>query len=158
MPKQDGTVHTLDGKTSSEPLNQSLLSELYSEEMPLDSHVMEMMAQVAKTCANRHAGCSCVTLGIESIRFLGKIEQGDIVTCSAFVYRVMDTSMEISIKVSAEGLRDLEKRQILSASFIFAALDEDRKYKRLSPVVARASHEKRCFRESEIRRIKRRKY
>ena len=152
-------MQALDGKMTLDPAVEPFLSELsHHHEFPLDGHVMEMMSEVAKICANRHAECSCVTLGIESIRFLGKIEHGDIITCSAFVYRVMDTSMEISVKVISEGLRDLEKRQILSASFIFAALDDHHNYKQLSPITSKTSQENRCFREAEIRRIKRRKF
>ena len=143
---------------STEPLAGSFSHEVDGYDFPLESHIMDMIVQAATACANRHAGSSCTTLGIESIRFLGKIEQGDIVTCSAVVYKVMGTSMEVHIKVTAEGLRDLERKPILSAAFIFAALDEEKNYKQLSPISHNSVPEKRCFREAEIRRIKRRKY
>src|SRR3954470_21150671 len=91
--------------------------------------VMEMADRVAAVVAKRHTGRNCVTLGIDSVRFLAGARHGDILIFKAAVNRVWRTSMEIGLKVFAEDFRTMQRRHIVSAYFTFVAVDEN-----LSPV------------------------
>src|SRR3954454_9178319 len=64
--------------------------------------LMEMADEVAAVVANRHSGHTCVTLGIDSVRFLAPARPGDILVFKAAVNRVWRPSMEVGLKVFAD--------------------------------------------------------
>jgi len=66
---------------------------------------MEMADEVAAIVAKRHSGRTCVTLGIDSVRFLAPARRGDILIFKAAVNRVWRTSMEVGLKIFAEDFR-----------------------------------------------------
>ena len=59
--------------------------------------VLEMADKVAAVVAHRHAGRECVTLAIDSVRFLAPARRGDILVFQAAVNRVWRTSMEVGL-------------------------------------------------------------
>src|SRR5437763_5337242 len=67
--------------------------------------VMEMADRVAAVVAKRHSGRNCLTLGIDSVRFLARASHGDILIFKSAVNRVWRTSLEIGLKVFAEDFR-----------------------------------------------------
>jgi len=114
--------------------------------------VMEHADRVAGVVAKRHSGKVCVTLAIDSVRFLAPAKHGDILVFQASVNRVWNTSMEIGMKVFAEDFRTLERKHILSAYFTFVALDDHLKPAVICPVVPETEEERRRFEEAEERR------
>ena len=81
--------------------------------------VLEQMDRVAAVVAKRHSGRNCVTLGIDSVRFLASARHGDILIFMAAVNRAWNTSMEVGLKVFAEDFRTLARKHIVSAYFTF---------------------------------------
>jgi acyl-CoA hydrolase len=114
--------------------------------------VMQIVDSLAAIVAKRHSGQVCVTLGIDSVRFLNPARRGDILVCMASVNKTWRTSMEIGIKVVAEDFRTLEQKDILSAYFTFVAVDDDHKPVEIVPVIPESIIEKKRFEDAEERR------
>ena len=114
--------------------------------------VVDLCDRVAGVVAKRHSGKSCVTLGIDSVRFLAPAKHGDILVFKASINRVWNTSMEIGVKVLKEDFRTGEQIQILSAYFTFVALDEKLRPVEIAPILPETPEEKRRYQEAEDRR------
>ncbi|HEX2579113.1 MAG TPA: acyl-CoA thioesterase [Rhabdochlamydiaceae bacterium] len=115
--------------------------------------VLDLCDRVAGVVAKRHSGKVCVTLGIDSVRFLAPAKHGDILVFKASMNRVWKTSMEIGLKVFKEDFRTQERVHILSAYFTFVALDDHLKPVEVPPVIPRSSDEKRRYEQAEERRL-----
>lgn len=114
--------------------------------------VLDLCDRTAGVVAKRHSGRVCVTLAIDSVRFLAPAKHGDILVFKASVNRVWRTSMEIGIKVYKEDYKTLERVHILSAYFTFVALDDKLKPTAIAPVIPETAEEKRRFDQAETRR------
>ncbi len=114
--------------------------------------LMQLVDNLAAIVAKRHSGRVCVTLGIDSVRFLNPARHGDILVCKASVNKTWNTSMEIGVKVIAEDFRSLEQKDILSAYFTFVAMDDELKPVEIIPVVPETSEQIKRFKEAERRR------
>ena len=114
--------------------------------------LMQIVDMLAAIVAKRHSGKVCVTLGIDSVRFLSPARRGDILVCKAAVNKAWRTSMEIGVKVYTEDFRTLEQKHILSAYFTFVAMGDDDAPVQIIPVVPESIEEIRRFREAEDRR------
>jgi len=152
----------MDGK----PVSASAIIDQVVEVFPNDLNphgtlfggkLMHLIDNLAAIVAKRHSGRVCVTLGIDSVRFLNPAMHGDILVCKASVNRTWKTSMEIGVKVIAEDFRSLDQKDILSAYFTFVAVDELGLPVEIAPVVPETPLEKRRFKEAELRRQRRKK-
>lgn len=114
--------------------------------------VMEMADRVSAVVAKRHSGRDCVTLGIDSVRFLAPARHGDILVFKAAVNRVWTTSLEVGIKVFAEDFKTLQRKHIVSAYFTFVAIDEKMQKVPIPPVIPETDDERRRFEQAEQRR------
>lgn len=114
--------------------------------------VMQIVDSLAAIVGKRHCGHVCVTLGIDSVRFLNPARRGDILVCMASVNRVWETSMEVGVKVIAEDFRTLEQKDILSAYFTFVAVDDDHKPIKIIPVHPETPKEQERYHEAGERR------
>ena len=115
--------------------------------------VLDLCDRVAGVVAKRHSGKVCVTLGIDSVRFLAPAKHGDILVFKASLNRVWKTSMEIGLKVFKEDFRTQERVHILSAYFTFVALDDHLRPVEAPRVVPLTADEKRRYKEAEERRL-----
>lgn len=114
--------------------------------------LMQIVDTLAAIVAKRHSGKVCVTLGIDSVRFLSPARRGDILVCKASVNKTWRTSMEIGVKVFAEDFRTLDQKHILSAYFTFVAMGDDDKPIEIITVVPESPEEIRRHKEAEDRR------
>ena len=114
--------------------------------------VMQIVDALAAIVAKRHSGKVCVTLGIDSVRFLNPARRGDILVCMASVNRSWRTSMEVGVKVVAEDFRTLDQKDILSAYFTFVAVDDDHRPVEVIPVIAETEEQVRRYNQAENRR------
>ncbi|MCY2951571.1 MAG: acyl-CoA thioesterase [Planctomycetota bacterium] len=117
--------------------------------------VLEMADQVAAVVAHRHSGRDCVTLAIDSVRFLAPARRGDILVFQAAVNRVWRTSMEVGLRALVEDYKTLERKHIFSAYFTFVAMDEQFRPVAVCAVVPVTDEEKRRYEEAEGRRERR---
>lgn len=114
--------------------------------------VMQIVDALAAIVAKRHSGRVCVTLGIDSVRFLNPARRGDILVCMASVNRSWNTSMEVGVKVIAEDFRTLDQKEILSAYFTFVAVDDESKPVEVVPVIPETDEQLRRYEQAETRR------
>ena len=114
--------------------------------------LMQVVDNLAAIVAKRHSGRVCVTLGIDSVRFLNPARHGDILVCKASVNKAWNTSMEIGIKVIAEDFRTLEQKDILSAYFTFVAMDDNLKPIEVIPVIPETPEQIERYQQAERRR------
>jgi acyl-CoA hydrolase len=114
--------------------------------------VMEMADSVAAVVAKRHANRICVTLGIDSVRFLASASHGDILVFKAAVNRAWTTSMEIGLKVFADDFRTMQRRHIVSAYFTFVAVDDNMKAIPVPAVIPETEDQKRRYNQADVRR------
>lgn len=133
-------MESLEGK----PVSASAIIDQVVEVFPNDlnphgtlfgGRLMHLVDNLAAIVAKRHSGKVCVTLGIDSVRFLNPARHGDILVCKSSVNKTWRTSMEIGVKVIAEDFRTLEQKNILSAYFTFVAMDDDLKPIEIVPVI-----------------------
>ncbi len=117
--------------------------------------VLELGDWICGIVAKRHTGCVCVTLGLDSVRFLAPATSGDILVLKASLNRAWNSSMEIGLKVLAEDFRTRERKKIFSAYFTFVALDENKKPTKIPPVTPETEEQKRRYQDAERRRQQR---
>jgi len=72
--------------------------------------------------AQTHAECVCVTVSIDSMKFMAPANIGDIITVKARVTRAFHTSMEIKVYAWARKVHEPLKYLISEAYFTFVAL------------------------------------
>jgi acyl-CoA hydrolase len=114
--------------------------------------VLEQADRVAAVVTKRHSGHTCLTLGIDSVRFHSPARHGDILVFQAAVNRAWRTSMEVGVKVLAEDFRTLQRRHIFSAYFTFVAVDEHLRPVEIPPVTPETEQEQRRYRQADERR------
>lgn len=114
--------------------------------------VMAEADKIAGLVAQRHSGRICVTLLVDSIRFLAPARQGETLIFKASLNKAWNTSMEIGVKVMAENFLKKESRHVLSAYFTFVALNAKGRPAQVPSVSPETNEEKRRFDGAEIRR------
>ena len=114
--------------------------------------VLQIADSLASIVCKRHSGKVCVTLGIDSVRFINPAHHGDILVCKCSINRTWHTSMEAGVKILAEDFRTLEQKDILTAYFTFVAIDDDHKPVEIIPVIPETPDDVRRYEEAEQRR------
>src|SRR5438045_4074952 len=114
--------------------------------------VIEQADIVAAVVAKRHAGRSCVTLGIDSVRFLASARHGDLLIFKAAINRVWKSSMEVGMKVFAEDFHTMQRKHIVSAYFTFVGVDEKLCPVEIAPLIPGTGDGRRRYREEDGRR------
>jgi len=114
--------------------------------------VLRVADHIAGVVAQKHTRKVCVTLLVDSVRFLAPARQGETLNFKTAVNRVWNTSLEIGVKVIAENYQTDEVRHVLSAYFTFVAIDESGRPTAICPVIPETEEEKRRFNEAENRR------
>jgi acyl-CoA hydrolase len=113
---------------------------------------LQIADNLAAIVCKRHSGSVCVTLGIDSVRFINPARRGDILICKSSVNRAWKTSLEVGVKILSEDFRTLEQKDILTAYFTFVAIDDDHKPIPVIPVIPETSDQIRRYEEAEKRR------
>ena len=147
----------MEGKTVSASAIVDQVVEVYPNDLNphgtlFGGRVLQVVDSLAAIVAKRHSGKVCVTLGIDSVRFLNPARHGDILVCMASVNRTWRTSMEIGVKVLAEDFRTLDQKEILSAYFTFVAIDDDHKPVEVIPVIPETPEQIERYHQAEYRR------
>lgn len=116
---------------------------------------LQIADALAAIVSKRHSGVVCVTLGIDSVRFISPASRGDILVCKSSVNRTWRTSLEVGVKILAEDFRTLEQKDILTAYFTFVAIDENHNPVPVIPIVPETADQIRRYEEAEVRRQRR---
>jgi uncharacterized protein (TIGR00369 family) len=114
--------------------------------------VMKLVDTAAGIAAIKHAGGMCVTVSMDEMSFLHPVHVGDLVTVTASVNDVGNTSLEIGVRVEVEDVMSGERMHTSSAYLVFVALDDDGKPRPVPRLIAKGPVERRRQREAKIRR------
>ena len=125
------------------PHMQNVLGDLFGGEL------MALVDQAAAVAAIRHAGGPAVTASIERVDFRERIPVGALVTCSATVDFVGNSSMYITVEVYAERISSGDKRHTHTARVVFVAVDDEGKPRRVPRLVPDTGEERERYARAE---------
>ncbi|GAB4187673.1 MAG: acyl-CoA thioesterase [Simkaniaceae bacterium] len=127
-------------------------NDLNSQGTAFGGLIMAILDRIAHVVAERHSEKICVTACVDGFKFLAPAKHGQNLIFKASINRAWTTSMEIGVKVIAEQRGGKEKKHIVSAYFVFVALDDTGQPIEVPPVIPKSPIEKRRFDEARIRR------
>jgi acyl-CoA hydrolase len=133
------------------PHMQNMLGDLFG------GHLMALVDQAAAVAAIRHAGGPAVTASIDRVDFRARIPVGALVTCIATVDYVGNSSMDITIEVTAERPSTGEKQHTHTAHAVFVAIDAEGRPKRVPRLVAETDEERQRMERARAHRESARK-
>jgi acyl-CoA hydrolase len=128
------------------PHMQNVLGDLFG------GHLMALVDQAAAVAAIRHAGGPAVTASIDRVDFRERIPVGALVTCTATVDYVGNSSMDITVEVYAEQVSTGERRHTHTAHVVFVAIDQQGKPKRVPRLVPETAEERERYTRAEAHR------
>jgi acyl-CoA hydrolase len=117
-------------------------------------HLLSMVDQAASVAAIRHAGGPAVTASFDRVDFKDRIEAGALITCTAQVEFVGNSSMDVSVEVFAENVATGQRRHTHTARVVFVAIDEHGRPRRVPRLIPETPEEMdryeraRAYRES----------
>jgi acyl-CoA hydrolase len=114
--------------------------------------IMAQMDRLAAVVANRHACGVCVTVSVDAVHFQAPAKKGDTLFFNASVNRAWNTSMEIGVRVEAEGVGSQARRHILSAYLTFVAVNAEGRPVPVPPLLVASEIEQRRYQEAQLRR------
>lgn len=115
--------------------------------------IMKLVDTAGAIAAIKYCAGPVVTAAIDEMSFLEPVKLGDLVTFTASVNGVGNTSMEVGIKVETEHVMSGVKAHTSTAYLLFVALDaETRRPVKVPRLVTETPEEIRRQRQAEIRR------
>lgn len=107
--------------------------------------LLGMMDKVAYVCAAKHSGAYCVTVSVDGVEFKEPVEVGELVSLSASVNYVGNSSMIIGIRVESLKPKTGEKKHTNSCYFTMVAKNEDGTLKQVPRLIFQSNEDIRRF-------------
>lgn len=114
--------------------------------------LLSLMDKVAYACASKHAGTYCVTVSVENVDFLQPVEVGEMVSMSASLNYVGNTSMVVGIKVIAENFKVGSVKHTNTSYFTMVAKNDEGKPTQVPGLILDSKEEARRFVEAMKRK------
>jgi uncharacterized protein (TIGR00369 family) len=115
--------------------------------------IMKLVDTAGGIAAIRHCGGPVVTAAIDEMSFIEPVNLGDLVTVTASVNGVGNTSMEVGVRVETENILTGVRVHTSTAYLLFVAVDaKTRRPRRVPRLIAETPEEIRRMREAELRR------
>lgn len=121
----------------------------------LGGQLMHWIDICAALASSKHAHRICVTASVDRIDFHHPIKLGDVVTITASVNRVFNTSMEVGVKVISENHSKGNKQHANSAYLTFVGVDENLRPVKSPEIIPESEEEIRRYDEALDRREQR---
>ncbi len=88
--------------------------------------IMKIMDMAAGVAAMKYAKSGCVTVRVDEMEFHLPINIGDLVTATASVVSVGNTSLEVFVTLETEDItKEEESKHALSAYFTMVCIDQE---------------------------------
>jgi acyl-CoA hydrolase len=87
--------------------------------------VLALIDKCAAVCAIRHARHEVVTVSLDSVVFLSKVQVGDILALGGRLNAVFGSSMEIEVEVHSESPATGDRKLTTRALVTMVAVDDD---------------------------------
>jgi acyl-CoA hydrolase len=107
--------------------------------------LLSLMDKVAYVTASKHSGDYCVTVSVDGVEFKEPVEVGDLVSLSASVNFVGNSSMIIGIRVTSLKPKTGIEKHTNSCYFTMVAKDESGKPTPVPPLILETKTEVRRF-------------
>ncbi len=117
--------------------------------------ILKMIDEVSGLVALRHCNSNVVTASIEHMDFLYPVHIGDLLTLDAKLTYVGNSSMEVTVNVTAENLITGESHSAGDSLVTMVALDRDGHPRPVPKLVLVNDQERKAFAEGDERRKKR---
>lgn len=127
------------------PHMQNVMGDLFG------GHLMALVDQAAAVAAIRHAGGPAVTKSIDRLDFHRPIPVGALVTCTATVDYVGNSSMDITVTVYSETVSTGVREHTHTAHVVFVAIGSDRRPARVPRLIAETAEERERYEEARLR-------
>lgn len=115
--------------------------------------IMKLVDTAGGLAAMKFSGSPVVTAAVDEFSFLEPVNLGDLVTVTASVNGVGDTSMEVGVKVETENVMTGETRHTSTAYLLYVALDPETKQPvRVPRLECETTQERRRQRQAKARR------
>lgn len=117
--------------------------------------IMKMMDEAGAIAAMRHAQRRVVTIAVDSMTFKSPVEVGQLMTINAIVTYVGRTSLEVSVRVTAEDPIAGTVTHTNSAFLVYVALDENQRPTAVPPLLPETEQERREYEAGKRRQAQR---
>ncbi len=116
--------------------------------------IMHMMDTTAWTAAIKYARSQAVTARVDELQFHRPVYVGNLVTCTATIAYVGNTTMEVKVTTQVEDLLgdDPEPKIALTGFFTMVAMGKDGKPCKVEPLALTTEEEVRLHDEAKARR------
>ena len=135
MPKTSTTTGCEIMTTTEEPLGDLVLRTLA---MPADTNphgdifggwIMSQMDIAGGILAKEVSESRVVTVAVDTIKFLGPVQVGDVVCCYGKILKIGTTSITINLEIWVKPVRGQEKdsdkrHKVTQAAFTYVAVDD----------------------------------
>ena len=115
-------------------------------------HLLAMVDQAAAVAAIRHAGGPAVTARFDRVDFKERISAGALVTCTASVDYVGNSSMDVTVEVTSEDVPTGARRITHTAHVVFVAIDANGRPRRVPRLVPETPEESARYEAAKQRR------
>lgn len=127
--KQPPSLEHLTLRTIAMPANTNPSGNIFG------GWLLYQMDLAASNAATRRAKGTAVTVSIQSVNFRAPVGVGDEVSCYAEVVKVGRTSLTVQVDVWTRSNRIGVARPVAEGTFIFVAVDADKKPRLINPEV-----------------------
>ena len=143
------------GKTVAHSAIQMAQTMLPNQTNPIGlvhgGELMKLMDNAAAAVALRHSQNFVVTAEVDNITFKSPVRVGELVNVDARLTFTSRSSMEVMIVATAENMLNGDKRAVLTAHYIFVAVDAAGKVLEVPPLIISTEEEERLFAKGEAR-------
>jgi acyl-CoA hydrolase len=112
--------------------------------------LLSLMDKVAYVCAAKHSGSYCVTVSVDGVEFREPVGVGELVSLSASINYVGNSSMIIGIRVTSLKPKTGEERHTNSCYFTMVAKNEDGTLKTVPRLILESEEEVRRFYDGKM--------
>jgi len=98
--------------------------------------LMGQMDMAAALVASRHSKGRAVTIAVEGMQFHRPVLVGDEVSVFATLVKVGSTSMTVDVEAWRRARHSEETYKVTQAKFVFVAIDEVRRPRRVPPMAS----------------------
>jgi acyl-CoA hydrolase len=118
----------------------------------LGGQLMHWIDICAALCAAKHSQRICVTASVDKIDFHHPVKLGEVVSLTASLNRVFNTSIEVGVKVYGESYKTGKRIHTNTAYLTFVGVDEEGRPVTAPQAIPETDDEKRRFDEALQRR------
>jgi acyl-CoA hydrolase len=118
----------------------------------LGGQLMHWIDICAALCAAKHSQRVCVTASVDKIDFHHPVKLGEVVSLTASLNRVFNTSLEVGVKVYGESYKTGKRIHTNTAYLTFVGVDEEGRPVKAPQAIPETEDEKRRFEEALQRR------